>query len=443
MTQNRAEVADEKPGTGPALGRLLDELGIERAHIAWGPFSHQADDLIRERPEAIASATMVTAPLAVDSEVVQAHSKNLLLIVGEQMHRAAERNHQEIAAWDGVTVVQLPAGYPALLWSDVAQDNHKLITQAIFDHVADAGSVQPVSLPAGERMQGEFRVRIAGSGPPLVLFPIGITPTQWDALIPALSSRFTVIRIGGTRVGFAEYLEQRVRTGTYLQGVRSMYDMLDVQPGERVLDVGVGSGALVRDLATRVGRAEIVAVDINDYLLDEASALSRLQSPDASIDFRRGDAEDLPFENDSFDVAYSVTVFEECDFKRGIAELHRVLKPGGRAGVIIRAADLPRYWNVDVSEEANLRLIQPSPRSVDPAGCVDARLYSAFAHLFESSRPNPFWDNTQPTEAQIAEAITTLGPVEASEFEAAVAAARAAGTLFFSTPFHCVVGTKA
>ena len=54
-----------------------------------------------------------------------------------------------------------------------------------------------------------------------------------------------------------------------------------------------------------------------------------------------------------------MTVFEECDADKAIAELNRVLKPGGRAGVIIRSRDLSWYWNVDVSEEIKAKINVP------------------------------------------------------------------------------------
>ena len=110
-----------------------------------------------------------------------------------------------------------------------------------------------------------------------------------------------------------------------------------------------------RDLAsTAVRPSEIVAVDVNEYLLDEARSLAVAMHDASPLRFEYGNAESIPFEDGSFDIGYSVTVFEECDADKAIAELKRVLKPGGRVGVIVRSADLPWYWGVDVAGKLEL-----------------------------------------------------------------------------------------
>jgi ubiquinone/menaquinone biosynthesis C-methylase UbiE len=60
-----------------------------------------------------------------------------------------------------------------------------------------------------------------------------------------------------------------------------------------------------------------------------------------------GNAERLPFADASFDHAYSVTVLEECDADLALRELRRVVRPGGRVGVVVRATDCrtPGTWS--------------------------------------------------------------------------------------------------
>lgn len=91
----------------------------------------------------------------------------------------------------------------------------------------------------------------------------------------------------------------------------------------------------------------MVGVDVNEYLLREATALTRAEGCGGVIEIREGDATDLPFEDQSFDAVYSATVFEELDAAAGIAEVVRVTKPGGRIGVVVRSSDLPQYWHLD------------------------------------------------------------------------------------------------
>jgi ubiquinone/menaquinone biosynthesis C-methylase UbiE len=88
-------------------------------------------------------------------------------------------------------------------------------------------------------------------------------------------------------------------------------------------------------MACRFARANpIVAVDVNPYLLREAATLTQGAGLAAAIEFRAGNAEALPFPDGSFDVAYAFTVLEEGDADRMLAALARVVRPGGRVGVL-------------------------------------------------------------------------------------------------------------
>ena len=188
---------------------------------------------------------------------------------------------------------------------------------------------------------------------------------------------------------------------------------------------------------------DITAIDINDYFLGEARNLALEEGIPDAIDFRLGSAEDIPFPDGSFDAAFAVTVFEECDVDLAIAEMYRVLRPGGRAGVVVRSNDLPVYWNLNVEPDLRAKLNGPRFQGVTAKGCVDATLYQRFAKHFTDLRPHPFWASFP--EAQpivLSNMLATLTPEERASFDRAYAAGRDAGTAFVSNPFHCVVGTK-
>ena len=105
---------------------------------------------------------------------------------------------------------------------------------------------------------------------------------------------------------------------------------------------GCGTGALDRWLAKKTDRANpITAVDINSYLLKEATALGKREGLEQVLTFQEGNAESLPFADDSFRAVTPCTVIEEGDADRMLAEMVRVARPGGRVGVIVRAQDLP------------------------------------------------------------------------------------------------------
>ncbi len=431
---------------GRRLAAVLNELDVGRAHVATsGFFSPGTDELVRERGAGVASLTFIGTPASLDSDAVRPLAERVLCVSGSPMSPLQLHAREEMEGWGGVSFTELPADYAAQLWTDIVRDHTGLVVRAIRDLTERVPAVATVGLPESEGVIRGVRYRIQGSGPPLLLFPIGLAATQWDAAIPELSESFTTIRLGGPHLGLVQVLEERAATGTYLQGVRSMFDLLGIGPGQRVLEVGIGSGAVIRDLAARPNApAEIVAVDINEYLLDEARGLAAEMGEGASIDFRYGDAEGLPFDDNSFDVAYSVTVFEECDVDRGIAELHRVVKPGGRAGVIVRSDDLPNYWSINVPDEMRGKVNAPTAEQVTAVGCVDASLYPRFARHFVDVKPHPFWNSLPVGKGRAviwADRLrATLDPAEVEAFDRALNEAHEVA--FASKPHHSVVGVK-
>jgi SAM-dependent methyltransferase len=97
-----------------------------------------------------------------------------------------------------------------------------------------------------------------------------------------------------------------------------------VTPGQRVLDVGCGSGALTDVLVERVGRPAVSAVDPSPSLVDRVSAAH------PGIDVRVAGAEALPFADGTFDVALAQLVVQfMADPLRGISEMARTVTPGG------------------------------------------------------------------------------------------------------------------
>jgi len=109
---------------------------------------------------------------------------------------------------------------------------------------------------------------------------------------------------------------------------------LRVRRGERVLDLCCGTGALTRELRRQAPESHIVGADFSRKMLDIARRDARFAS-DERLEYVEANALDLPFGNDEFDalsVAFGVRNFE--DTRRGLCEMMRVLKPGGRLLVL-------------------------------------------------------------------------------------------------------------
>jgi ubiquinone/menaquinone biosynthesis C-methylase UbiE len=102
---------------------------------------------------------------------------------------------------------------------------------------------------------------------------------------------------------------------------------LDLQRGERVLIPGVGTG---QDLPFLPDGIRATGIDLSDPML--AKARARLPIPGRDVTLQRGNAEALPFDDDSFDAAIlSLILSVVGDPESALRETMRVLRPGGRA----------------------------------------------------------------------------------------------------------------
>ncbi|HWX75152.1 MAG TPA: ubiquinone/menaquinone biosynthesis methyltransferase, partial [Solirubrobacteraceae bacterium] len=113
-------------------------------------------------------------------------------------------------------------------------------------------------------------------------------------------------------------------------------ELADVAPGSRVLDVATGTGDLALELARRVSPGgEVVGSDFAPAMLARARAKASARAAGVAPRFELADALALPYPDDSFDaatVAFGVRNFS--DLPAGLAEMARVVRPGGRVVVL-------------------------------------------------------------------------------------------------------------
>jgi SAM-dependent methyltransferase len=129
----------------------------------------------------------------------------------------------------------------------------------------------------------------------------------------------------------AEVYERCFVPAIFGQWAPRLADAAAVSSGDRVLDVGCGTGVLARAAADRVAvEAQVSGVDINEGMLAVAGRLR------PGVDWRQGDATELPFADETYDVVVSqFALMYFPDRRSALSEMVRVLKPRGRLAVAV------------------------------------------------------------------------------------------------------------
>jgi SAM-dependent methyltransferase len=149
-------------------------------------------------------------------------------------------------------------------------------------------------------------------------------------------------------------------------------DFAGVESGQRVVDVGCGTGALTAELVRRVGPAAVAAVDPSEPFV------AAVEERFPEVETHRAAAEDLPFPDGSFDAALAqLVVHFMADPVAGIREMGRVTRPGGAVAACV--------W--DFTGAGPLDVFWAAAQALDPSVEGEANLAGAheghLAELFE------------------------------------------------------------
>ena len=429
--------------------RLLDELGIERAHVVQGVAEAAA------HPEMVASLALVTPAASASGPVHQLAGSRMLvappLIIHSDAGPLSAQAPFVLAADPSATAVVL-SGYVSAHWTDTVADRADEIAGALLAHIAEADRRSPLRelRLAGEGEIAGINYQAQGSGPPVIFFPLHLAPSQWEPVLPALAEHYCAITLSGPHLGFASILEQRAEGG-YGAVVDELIDVMGLTSGSVAVDVGCGTGALTRRLARRVGpMGRVVGADINPYLLREASAIAQHHELAEAIEFEVGSAEALPFPDGRFDSALACTVLDEVDADRGLAELARVVRPGGRVAVLVRAVDIPAWDSLPLRPALRAKLVARPSAGVTTGACADPSLYRRFrAAGFAPVAMGPRFAIDRHEDGLVewrgyfeGLSVGVLSEAEAVEWRAAAAQASAERSFLWAFGYHCAVGMR-
>jgi len=118
---------------------------------------------------------------------------------------------------------------------------------------------------------------------------------------------------------------------------RTVLDLLALAPEHRLLDIGFGGGVLMREALSRTPRGFVAGIEISEPMLKLARRRFRDELASGRAEVREGSASAIPYPDGTFDrVAAVNTLHFWPEPERGLREALRVLRPGGRLGLVLR-----------------------------------------------------------------------------------------------------------
>jgi demethylmenaquinone methyltransferase/2-methoxy-6-polyprenyl-1,4-benzoquinol methylase len=154
--------------------------------------------------------------------------------------------------------------------------------------------------------------------------------------------------------GVLRVLQSKDETRAYYNKIARVYDLLAehaeqpmrekglvglaARPGERILEIGFGTGHCLVELAKAVGpQGKVYGLDISDAMLSLSHELLEKKGVAERVELRRGDGARMPYPDDSLHgifTSFTLELFDTPEIPEVLAEIRRVLKPGGRLAVV-------------------------------------------------------------------------------------------------------------
>jgi ubiquinone/menaquinone biosynthesis C-methylase UbiE len=265
------------------------------------------------------------------------------------------------------------------------------------------------------------------------------------------SSSFSNIDGAKRPTEFVHYMDDANAMEFFRLAKRRTYELLALSPGEHVLDVGCGAGDDVRALAEIVGTTGLaVGIDSSETMLN--AARQRSANGPFPVQFLVGDATHLEFVDASFDGCRADRVLQHLtDPPVAVAEMARVLRPGGRVvvlepdtgGLLIDAPDLEVTRRITEFRGGVVRsgwIGRQLRRLLTGAGLTDVEVAvlpsprTDYAHTNASLRLDYY--------ARCAAEAGVISAAEASAWSESLAAAAAAGDFCCVVTMFLVAGRK-
>ena len=134
----------------------------------------------------------------------------------------------------------------------------------------------------------------------------------------------------GALIGYSMAWTHRSRNSWILS-------LLEVKPEDRVLEIGFGPGAAIRDVARLATRGLVAGIDLSAVMLRQAGRCNRESIRQGRVELRQAGMSAIPYANGSFDKVFGTNSIQfSRDLVSDLAEIHRVLRPAGLAAFSIQ-----------------------------------------------------------------------------------------------------------
>jgi demethylmenaquinone methyltransferase/2-methoxy-6-polyprenyl-1,4-benzoquinol methylase len=190
-----------------------------------------------------------------------------------------------------------------------------------------------------------------------------------------------VARMFDSISGNYDFLNHFLSMGIDIRWRKKAIKLLAESNPKLILDVATGTGDFAVE-TLKLNPDQVIGVDISAGMLEVGRKKMKDRGYDNKIDLRLGDSENLPFEGNKFDaviVAFGVRNFENLE--KGLTEMHRVLKPGGR--MVVLEFSKPRSFPFKQIYNFYFKFILPK------IGRLISRDSAAYTYLPESVQAFP------------------------------------------------------
>jgi ubiquinone/menaquinone biosynthesis C-methylase UbiE len=229
-------------------------------------------------------------------------------------------------------------------------------------------------------------------------------------------------------------------------------DTLDPQPGERIVDVGAGTGLATIEIASRIAPdGRVVALDPSPPLLDAAKASAAAAGLADLVECRVGDARAIPFPDGTFDRAFCHWVLLHVSPPEGIVrEMRRVVRRGGRLVFVELDWEAPivlpgmpevtrRIFDFCNARHLEQYLGRRLPGIVRACGLAGVQVQPGM--LFDEAVDGRQWLDFLRTRVALALAANVVTADEGEAWTRDIESAATAGRFLFAVPQFVVTGT--